>query len=232
MSEPRKLDLQAEVARLASITPVPRPLIDQTEAQRHKAELEEYRKEGIMHGWCHAIPRRFHTAKLRDLAGESAETLAQLQDWADDPQDRNLVLLGPVGTGKTHVAVAVAKVRYFNYSESIAFWPVVELLDELRPGGREGVYDEARLARVLILDDLGAERPTEWTAERLYALVNRRWLERYPTIATTNLPGTRKSAPEGYEGPTLEETLGPRMFSRLVGSGAVIVRLSGPDRRR
>ena len=156
----------------------------------------------------------------------------QLTDWVKDPAGRNLLLLGPVGTGKTHAAVAAARPLHFNHSRFVTFWPVVELLDQLRPGGTEGALEAAMKAPVLILDDLGAEKPTEWTSERLYAVVNRRWMQELPTIATSNLPGSRKSAPKDYEGPTLDEALGPRMFSRLVGSGAVIVRLSGPDRRR
>lgn len=108
-------------------------------------------------------------------------------------------------------------------------WPVelegdrtdVELLDLLRPGGPEGaLYDLADL-ELLILDDLGSERPTEWTAERLYALVNRRWLEERPTIVTSNLASGE-----------LQQAVGPRVYSRLVGNGSVGIGLSGPDRRR
>jgi DNA replication protein DnaC len=111
------------------------------------------------------------------------------------------------------------------------FWPVVELLDALRPGGDPETLAQAVTVDVLILDDLGTEKPTEWTFERLYAVVNRRWLEELPTVGTSNLPASRKSAPDGYDGPTLDEVLGPRMFSRLVG-GSVPIRMSGPDRRR
>ena len=62
---------------------------------------------------------------------------------------------------------------------------------------------------------------TEWTAERLYALINRRWLEVRPTVCTTNLDPDQ-----------LREAVGERVFSRLVGNGAVVLRLTGHDRRR
>lgn len=241
MSEPRRLDLSAEVDRLAALAkskslPVQPPLAPvpahDYSTEEHERVMEEHRRESQMSTWVESIPRRFLNAKPADFHEESEETRAQLTDWVRDPAGRNLLFLGPVGTGKTHAAVAAARVRYFSHNESPRFWPVVELLDALRPGGPEDAMEAAMLARLLILDDLGAEKPTEWTAERLYAVINRRWMNEYVTIATSNLPATRKSAPKDHEGATLDEVLGPRMFSRLVGSGAVIVRLSGPDRRR
>lgn len=134
-------------------------------------------------------------------------------------------------THNSRAAVAACRRSHFHDDQTVDFWPVVELLDHLRPGGPPDALDRVMGVDVLILDDLGAERPTDWTFERLYALVNRRWLEELPTVATTNLPGSRRTAPTGHDGPTLDEVLGDRMFSRLVG-GAVVVRLSGPDRRR
>jgi DNA replication protein DnaC len=241
VSEPKRLDLTAEVERLAAIAksksdlaqpplaPVPTPGYT---AEDHERAMEEHRRLTQMSTWVGSIPRRFLDARPADFQEESEETRAQLTDWVKDPAGRNLLFLGPVGTGKTHAAVAAARVRYFSNNERPRFWPVVELLDALRPGGSEDAMEEAMHARLLILDDLGAEKPTEWTAERMYAVINRRWMNENVTIATSNLPATRKSAPNDYTDATLDEVLGPRMFSRLVGSGAVIIRLSGPDRRR
>ncbi len=176
--------------------------------------------------WAWTTPRKFRDADLSDFGDENADMLERLSEWSCDPRGRNLLIGGPVGVGKSRAAVAACRPH-----RSVEFWPVVELLDALRPGGPPDALDRVMQVDVLILDDLGAERPTDWTAERLYALVNRRWLEELPTVGTTNLPLTRKSAGPGYEGPTLDEVLGDRMFSRLIG-GAVLVRLSGPDRRR
>ena len=165
--------------------------------------------------WGRAIPNRFQWAQLDDFPDEP-----ELAAWATDPGGRNLLLLGPVGVGKSHAAVAAARPAHFDRGEDVRFLPVVELLDLLRPGGPEhALYDLADLD-LLILDDLGTERPTEWTAERLYALVNRRWLEERPTIATSNL------GPDEFRA-----AVGARVFSRLVGDGAVTRRLTGRDRR-
>lgn len=167
--------------------------------------------------WERIIPSRFHWASVDDFAGQVRDDLVA---WGTEPAGRNLLLLGPVGVGKSHAAVAAARLQ-FDRGVEVRFLPVVELLDMLRPGGPEGALYELADLELLVLDDLGSERPTEWTAERLYALVNRRWLEERPTIATSNL------APDA-----LEEAVGPRVYSRLVGNGSVGIALSGPDRRR
>lgn len=170
--------------------------------------------------WAGRIPSRFVWADLDHVALEHPAAVDDLMEWALDPRGRNLVLLGPVGTGKTYTAVAACRPSAASGAE-VQFLPVDELLDLLRPGGPEGaIYDLARIDR-LIIDDLGAERATDWTADRLFAVVNRRWLEERPTIVTTNLPAD-----------AFAEAVGPRLFSRLVGNDAVTLRLSGGDRRR
>jgi DNA replication protein DnaC len=169
--------------------------------------------------WRRTIPSRFTWAQPADLPPEVAD---DVNDWALNPDGRNLLLFGPVGTGKTHAAVAAVR-GPFDQGAEVRFTPVVELLDWLRPGGDYDAHATmADLAGcdVLLLDDLGAERPTDWTAERLYALVNRRWLEQLPTVVTTNL-----------EPEALQQAVGERLYSRLADA-AVAVRLSGEDRRR
>ncbi len=199
-----------------------------------EARAEEERQERASSRWAEVIPRRFWHASPRDFSDQSPEVLEAMRDWTSDPAGRNLLLCGPVGVGKTRAAVCAAGVRYFNHREwSFEFWPAVDLLDALRPGVGTGgvVMDEIKAAQLLVIDDLGTEKPTEWTAERLYAVVNRRWGDEAPTIFTSNLPLSRKTAGDGYSGPTLDEAVGSRMFSRIV-DGAVMVWLAGRDRRR
>lgn len=196
-------------------------------------ELDRWREQR----WTRAIPSRFLTCRISDFEdSENPDTYqpvvaGDLDSWSALPAGRNLLLVGPVGVGKTHAAIAAAR-ACFDRGSDVVFLPVVELLDMLRPGGPEGILDNLARVDVLVLDDLGAERPTDWTSERLYALINRRWMEEAPIVATSNLPATRASAPEGYAGSSLDEALGARTYSRLVGSGAVALRISGPDRRR
>lgn len=179
------------------------------EAQARARELEAH-----MDAWARNVPARFRSACLEDLTGEPAE-LAESWDGT-----RNVLMLGAVGVGKTHAAVAMARHAYETSWKTVIYAPAVELLDDLRPGGPEDTMVRVCQVDVLVLDDLGAERPTDWTGERLYLLVNRRWLEQRPTIVTSNLSAA-----------DLEQAMGARMWSRL-WHDAVALELAGPDRRR
>lgn len=167
--------------------------------------------------WQRRIPRKFHDASTSDF---SATVRRDLDEWAARPAGRNLLFFGPVGVGKSRAAIAACRPAH-DRGLDVAFWPTADLLDAMRPsdGRTLDVASVADLDR-LILDDVGVERPTDWTAERLDAVINRRWMDDLPTVATTNL-----------EPEDLERRLGERTFSRLVG-GSVVIRLSGADRRR
>jgi DNA replication protein DnaC len=182
--------------------------------------------------WEQVCPRRFLEVSMAWVADQHGQQVHdRLVAWSLLSPTPNLLLLGPVGTGKSGTSLAACKEGQMDRGEGVLFLPVTELLDQLRPGGPDGALERLCQAPRLIVDDLGSEKPTDWTAERLGVLVNRRWLEELPTIATSNLPATRKSAPADFAGSTLEEVLGERTFSRLVG-GAVVLELSGADRRR
>lgn len=168
--------------------------------------------------WATLVPKKFRTAMLTEV--EPAPVRDVIRRWGEQPEGRNLVLLGPVGSGKSHAATAAVRAMHFE-GDRIEWWPTVELLDAMRPGSDDDdAMARALGADVLLLDDLGAERPTAWTAERLYLVVNRRWMEDQPIVATSNLTLDE-----------LRQALGDRCFSRLTG-GADVVTLTGRDRRR
>lgn len=100
-----------------------------------------------------------------------------------------LLLMGPSGTGKTHLASAILK-QASERGISFGLVAVVNLLDEIRKGfENKEVYDltlRVMEKRLLVLDDLGAEKATDWVAERLYKLINHRYEQMQPTIITTN----------------------------------------------
>lgn len=187
---------------------------DPDEDARRVAVEAEYELRRRLEAWPRYVPKRFADAQVEDLTGDLA---AIADEW--DGQS-NVLLLGGVGVGKTHAAVAMARMIYETEPVLVEFRPAVELLDDLRPGGPERTMESACDVGVLILDDLGRERPTDWTGERLYRLVNRRWLEERPTLVTSNL-----SAED------LEQAVGPAMWSRL-WHGALAMELAGEDRRR
>ncbi len=99
------------------------------------------------------------------------------------------LLTGTYGTGKTHLAIAA--LNLFGRGE---FWKVPDLLDWLRKAAYDdkGIGIDAALRRfraatgLLILDDLGTEKMTEWAGEQLYRILDSRYEMRLPTIITSN----------------------------------------------
>ena len=111
--------------------------------------------------------------------------------YAEDPQGW-LLLTGGYGTGKTHLAAAIAHERLAAGS-SVYFAVVPELLDHLRaafaPDSEiryDEMFDKIREVELLVLDDLGAENGTAWATEKLFHLINYRYNYRMPTVLTTN----------------------------------------------
>jgi DNA replication protein DnaC len=107
---------------------------------------------------------------------------------------RGLWFDGPVGTGKTSLAILVAKAAK-DAGRSYAVFPVPRLLAEIKRTFDRDASDSymgffRRLCTVdlLVLDDLGAEKQTEWVLEQLYSIVNERWQDRRSIVITTNLP--------------------------------------------
>ena len=114
---------------------------------------------------------------------------------------RGLWFDGPVGTGKTSLAILVAKAAK-DAGRSYAVYPVPRLLAEIkrtfdRDSGDNYLAFFRRLCSVdvLVLDDLGAEKQTEWVLEQLYSIVNERWQDRRAIVVTTNIPDADPEAP-------------------------------------
>jgi len=123
-----------------------------------------------------------------EVARRFAENVAGLS--SDEP--RWLLLMGGYGTGKTHLAAAVAHC-WLAAGQSVFFAVVPDLLDHLRAAfapSSEVPYDEMfdtiREVELLVLDDLGAENGTAWATEKLFQLINYRYNEGLPTVITTN----------------------------------------------
>ncbi len=135
-----------------------------------------------------------------------------------------LVLRGGYGSGKTHLAAAIANTAV-EQGLPVLFVTVPDLLDHLRGAfaplsGQtyDERFEEVRSAALLILDDLGTEHGTPWALEKLFQLLNYRYMAQKPTVITTNQE---------------LEDLDPRLRSRLADMELVqILTILAPDYRQ
>jgi len=151
----------------------------------------------------------FHLRENERLSAQDLKDLKKAyetaRNFAEHPRGW-LILTGPYGSGKTHLAAAIG-----NYQTSLGFPPLMvsvpDLLDHLRAtfGPSSAVsldrrFEEVRTTRLLILDDLGTQSATPWAREKIYQLFNHRYNAELPTVITTA---------------STEEELDPRLYSRM-----------------
>jgi len=221
--------------------------ISLTEVQRRRSQaVWEY--VGVPPSLAHAALDNYQPGcesqekalgKCRRYAGRGLDNIAR---------GRGLVLKGPVGTGKSHLCVATVRAMMAAYPDRFgkpfnsyrvledveypgfrcSFIPVYDLLERLRQsyGSRGRKTDHAQLVHrckvddLVILDDMGAEKRTEWVEEQLYGLIDFRYRARRSTFFTTNCSLTE-----------LEERIGQRAMSRIAEM-CEFVRVGGDDWRK
>jgi len=184
---------------------------------------------------------------LHEQALKQAKLLTQgfVRDYP--ATEKGLLLMGPSGVGKTHLAVAALK-ELIRRGHAGLFCDYRELLKEIQasynPASEStemGVLEPIRTVELLVLDDLGASKPSAWVLDVIGLVLNARYNERCLTILTTNY-FDESAAPDGaarlpggqrvsVKEDTLADRIGARMRSRLFEMCRT-VELHAPDFRR
>ena len=175
------------------------------------------------------VGKRFLTATFenfeRQRMPKAYDIALGFAEKFDENDGEGLLFTGDVGTGKTHLAAAIANKIIRKYSATVEFVSYVEVLADIRTAfsnHSEEAYlleERMRKAGLLVIDDLGKERPSPFTNELFYRVVNGRYKDRLPMIITSN-----------YGVESLSERLDYPVFSRLVDT-CKVVEMRGIDYR-
>lgn len=149
-----------------------------------RQEEQQRRRDWFLDG----LPKRYVSYKRENLRVHAGNKTAVETAEALQPGE-NLFIHGPAGNGKTHLAVATG-FRMLTLGQSVRFYGVVDLFNQIRASFSKQHPEEHRpnllAPDVLILDDLGKVKPTEFVFQEFYAALEARWANEKTTIFTAN----------------------------------------------
>jgi DNA replication protein DnaC len=184
------------------------------------------------------IPRRyekcnFNNYKQHNLTQGRAYKLAFDLAMQYPKVEQGFLFMGPVGVGKTHLAVSILELL-LQKSVSCLFYEFGSLLKEIQNSynpisqtSEIRVLEPIFNAEVLVLDELGASKPTDWVRDTMMHIINTRYNDKKLTIFTTNYLDTRRRDTEE----TLEDRIGSRLRSRLYEMCKTLI-IEGDDYRK
>ena len=164
-----------------------------------------------------------HYGPLKSLAPAHLAASRFVEEYP--VESAGLLIIGPIGVGKTHLAVGIMKELMIKKGAQCLFYDYRELLKEIQNSWNPqvqvtemDVLNKIFDAEVLVLDELGAVRPSEWVWDTVSHILNTRYNDERTTIITTNyqdLPpgGTTVRTTDGRQ--QREETLGDRIAERM-----------------
>lgn len=171
------------------------------------------------------FPKRFQASTFDNFT-ESIGIVKTTKEIIDVKPMPDLLFTGISGSGKTHLAVASVKYLWqcgrglnlsVNFLRSIDF--LLELKNSFKTDDERYVIEKYSKIGLLIFDDLGSEKMSEWSITEIYALLEHRYSELKQTILTTNLSLQQ-----------ISESLGSRLASRLSSYKNITINL--PDYRK
>ena len=192
-----------------------------------KAKRKQSRRLGT------GIPKRFRGVGFdrQPIADMDPALIREVRSYVKgiDAQldaGKGLWLFGDVGTGKTSLAMLVSKAA-LDAGRSVAIYSLPRLLSDIKETYEDRsessymqLFERVVGVDLLHIDDLGAEKRTDWVLEQLYSIINERWQEQRSIVVTTNL----------FDVDELREQIGPRTVSRL-HEMCDLIPIMGRDRR-
>ena len=198
------------------------------EAER-MAEADERRL------WLQRVERAGIPARFANVDAEAGERWSAAADVYAKAlrQSCNVVAYGPVGTGKTRLACYLA-LKMLESGRSVRFTTSTKMLLDVRSSYDSGMSESAVLRKytepdVLILDDLGQERATDWALETLFTVIDERSKQKRPTVVTMQAKPSKVMAHFAE----CDELKAYALISRLAATeeGAKVVPFEGRDHR-
>ncbi|WP_242223683.1 ATP-binding protein [Bacillus cereus group sp. BfR-BA-01380] len=196
--------------------------VEKEEARIREAQSFQRRKEVERLFSINNLGERFKKSTFESfLERDRSITAAQIsQKYVQEFKSWNgesLMIWGDPGNGKTHLAAAIAN-ELSKKGHIVVFQSVPELLQRIRSTfNSENKENEAQIMRallecdLLILDDIGAEKATEWVEEKLFNIIDGRYRKEIPTLYTSNLHPKQ-----------LQERIGKRSYDRMVETSLTV----------
>lgn len=165
------------------------------------------------------LPPRYEECHISKIPNEIKLICDEMKE-----SRKGLFLHGGVGTGKTFIAYAIARYLYEEKKIKVKFENSLDILEEIKRCALNksefwAINELSNFKGLIVLDDLGCEKSSEWVQQTLYSLINKRYISKIPIVITSN-----------YNLTELAERIGERTVSRIVEMCNVI-ELTGDDRR-
>jgi len=200
------------------------------EAESRAEEAKETDRRFQVARFFEEIPDHFRdrTFESYRVTPENRAAYLMARNWPPTGGKQSLLFMGEPGTGKTHLAAAIA-INQVKLNRAVIFGTVPTILGRIKATFDDNRASEAEVKRIimgcslLVLDDLGKEKPSEWVEEVLYEIINARYVKKLPVIITTNVGLKAVEARYAWNGKAITS----RLFEMCTGAN-----VGGEDYRR